>query len=129
MYQNFVTLSHEDIPNDFVQFTDLDILIDHQQIDEDKPIYLSIDESARKGRLSEVCIDQLNDQGGVKHLAYFYTHFGYTKALKLLLDSEDNLEKYRLFITGKNRTLEDRIDVVITFFIKASYLLKLYEEY
>jgi len=56
MYQNFVTLSPDDIPNDFVKFTDLDMLIDNQQIDEAKPIYLSIDETVKKGRLSEVCI-------------------------------------------------------------------------
>ena len=127
MFEQFTSISLSDIPSGFIKFTTLNILIDHQQLDEEQPIYLSIDHAAKRGPLSDVCLDQRKPNGAMKHFAYFYTYCQYTKGLKLLLDSFDNLDFYRLFMKGTNNP-NNTISVELTFYIKDTFLLKLYEE-
>jgi hypothetical protein len=43
MYQNFISLTLDDIPSNFIKFNHLNIQIDDQQMNKDKPLYLSID--------------------------------------------------------------------------------------
>ena len=42
-YKDFTATSFDDIPKDFVQFTDLYLIIVNQQMDIDKLLYLSVD--------------------------------------------------------------------------------------
>ncbi len=128
MYTNFVTLSEDDIPDNFIKFNSLDIRIDHQQMNPDKPLYFTVDPSQTHGShtFSDVCIDQENEDGEMKHIARFYNRYGYTVALRLLLDDETNLEFYRLMIKGTNIP-NDQIDVKLTFYLEKMFLLNLYE--
>ena len=97
-FQHFTSVHKEDIPTGFIEFNNLDIGIDNQQMNTTRPIYLSVDNIAETSRLSDVCIDQESDTGVIKHIAYFYNRYSYTKAFKAMLEDESNLNYYRLFI-------------------------------
>ena len=92
-YKRFITVEREDIPKNFILFTILDLTVNKQQANLERPLYLSIDDE-RDGDvlLSNTCIDQENDKGVLKHIAYFYNTYNYTKALRLLLNNSENLQ-------------------------------------
>ncbi len=126
MYQHFVTLSTDDLPEGFIPFASLKIIIDHQQMRPDVPLYFSVDPDNKRGHFSDVCVDQEDEEGEMCHIAHFYNHYDYTKALKSLLENDDNLNYYRLMISGQNRH-DNKINVELTFYLKDSFLLNLYE--
>ena len=130
MYTNFVTLSEDDIPNNFIEFNSLDITINHQQMNPDKPLYFTIDttETSHNHTFSDVCIDQEDDDGVMNHIARFYNRYGYTKALRLLLNDESNLDYYRLMITGINNPENNKVNIVMTLYVEKMFLLNLYEK-
>ena len=125
-FQQFTAETLQDMPHDFIRFNQLTVIIDNQQMNVSKPVYLSIDESARSNRLSDVCIDQESDTGMIKHIAFFYNRYSYTKAFRKMLDDLDNLNYFRLYIEGNNLH-NNQINITICFYIKKTYLLELYE--
>ena len=54
MYKQFVCLEKTELPEDFIKLTTIPFGIDHQQMEMDKPLYLSIDNETKKGRFSDV---------------------------------------------------------------------------
>ena len=128
-YKQFSVIKPQDVPIDFINLNQLNITISTQQMDENKPLFLSVDENVNNSStLSNVCIDQENDKNEIKHIAYFYKSYDYTHAFRLMLNDQQNLEYYKLYITGVNIPDNDQIKMIVNFFIKSSYLLKLYEQ-
>ena len=128
-YKQFSVINPQDVPNDFINLNQLNITISRQQMDENKPLFLSVDENVNNSStLSNVCIDQENDKNEIKHIAYFYKSYDYTHAFRLMLNDQQNLEYYKLYITGENVPAVNQINMIVNFFIKSSYLLKLYEQ-
>ena len=125
-FKDFSAITLDDIPNGFINFNKLNIKIDKQQMKEDKPLYLSVDDGVSRGKYSNVCVDQEGDDGAIKHIAYFYKKYGYSKAFEIMLNTEENLKYYRLFISGKNKE-NNKIHMRVDFYIEATYLLNLYE--
>ena len=125
-YKDFTATSFDDIPKDFVQFTDLYLIIVNQQMDIDKLLYLSVDPKSHNALYSNVCVDQENNNGVVNHIAYLFKNYNYVQAFEVMLNSKENLEYYKLLITGYNKP-DNKISIRIEFYIKSSYLLKLYE--
>ena len=128
-YREFFINSVSEVESNFINLCKVTAHISSSRVNPQKRLYLGL---KRRGNsdssrlLSNVTIDQYDDNGSVKHIAYFYNHYQYTKGLGILLSNCDNTSLYRLYLELDSHE-NDRFDINIHLFIDKPHLLQLYQ--
>lgn len=127
-HQQFVLQNIDEVPDNYVKFIRVTSHISSELYDPSQPLYLGVDHTYEDYRLSKVTIDQIKNNK-IKHIAHFYKRYQYTRGLQLLLDNLENINYYKLLLTGEYIN-EHRMCFYLYFdlFVDKHFILNMYEQ-
>ena len=120
----------DNISEGFIKFCSIDTHVKSAYFTPDLPLYFGIDNGIDDYRLSHVTIDQIQDNQ-LKHIAWFYKTYNYTRGIGELIQNPENINYYRFITKGKYFNENDRsfgFNMVVDLYIDRLFILNMYEQ-
>ena len=129
-YRDYFANSTGEIPSNFILFCKIDTHVLSSTLNPDQPLYFGIDNDVNNLRLSRVTIDQYPGNQ-VKHIAWFYKSYNYTKGIGEIIENISNLPYYKIICRGEyedNNNRDRGFNMMTQLYIDKLFILKMYEQ-